>query len=135
MYGLQNNSIASAPAEELINAAFARIHCAIDLACAIAEVNVDNPYADWQHGARSYLDYCTFAMRRAQPEALSNPQRCAGEIRRSRVYLKKIVAGMPSGRKFPQAIIDAARHVNSEIDVALAELRTARRLNRQNQDG
>jgi hypothetical protein len=133
---MADNTIAVATAaEELVNAAFTRIHGAIDRACAIAEANVDNPVLDWKIGARLHLDFCTFAMRRAQPEALSNPNKCAGEIRRSRVCLKKIKAGIPPGVKFPQAIIDATHDVSDEIDAAMVELKAARELNRQTQNG
>ena len=131
---MADHSMAAANADQLVNEAFAKIHDSIGRACAIAEANVKSPYVDWKSGARLYLDFCTFAMRRAQPQALSNPHRCAGEIRRSRIFLKKIIAGIPPGRKFPQPIIDAAHGVNADIDSALLDLQTARALNRQGQD-
>ena len=119
------------PAEKMVNAAFTRVQDAIDSACAVAEANVASPYQDWQSGARLYLDFCTFAMRRAQPNALSDPHRCAGEIRRSRVCLKKITRGIPPGKKFPQPIVDSVAAINVEIDTALVELKTARALDKE----
>ena len=122
-------------AEEMVNVTFGRIHDAINQACTVAEANVASPYQDWQSGARLYLDFCTFAMQRAQPIALSNPNRCAGEIRRSRICLKKITRGIPPGKKFPQPIIDSVAMVNAEIDAGLVELKAARALNRENHNG
>ena len=110
-----------------VDEVFSKIHDAINQACNIAEVTVDNPYRDWTSGARLYLDFCAIAMRRAQPKALSDPHGCAGEIRRARICLKKIEQGIGK-KKFPQAVLDAANRVNAELDVALVELRAARKL-------